>query len=377
VRQTSNLYIESIVPTEPPDAFLKRFPVTEEMTELVADSREQIQRIITGQDDRMLMLVGPCSIHDEKAGLEYAQRLLSLKKRIEDRIMVVMRVYFEKPRTTTGWKGFINDPRLDGSMEMKEGLERGRRFLHEVVRLGIPAGTEMLDPVTPQHFADIMSWAAIGARTVESQTHRQLASGLSMPVGFKNGTGGTGYSVEIAVNAILAACQTHTFLSVDGYGREGVVKTNGKKRDFHIVLRGGEQGPNYSAEHIADAVARLKKASLPPYLIVDCSHANSRKNFRNQSGVFQAVIGQRVAGNPHIVGVMLESHLFEGNQKLEGDPSKLKYGVSITDGCVGWETTEQLLLQAHSILRRASELDALDRSIEERASRAATVSVHQ
>jgi 3-deoxy-7-phosphoheptulonate synthase len=357
MRQTSNLHVESMTPLEPPDAFSARLPITETIAELVADSREQIQRILRGEDDRMLMLVGPCSIHDEKAGLEYAQRLLGLKKRIEDRIMVVMRVYFEKPRTTVGWKGFINDPHLNGSFDVPTGLTRARKFLLDVLNVGLPAGIEWLDPVTPQYLADVMSWGAIGARTVESQTHRQLASGLSMPIGFKNGTGGTGHSIQIAVDAILAARAPHTFLGVDGYGRVSVIKTTGNQ-DAHVVLRGGVLGTNYDAKHVADAVERLKKADLPPHLMVDCSHGNSNKDHRNQPVVFRDVIEQRTSGNRHIVAVMLESHLFEGNQKLSSDVSKLKYGVSITDACVGWETTEQLLLEAHARLKTRAAVTA-------------------
>ncbi|OHA63653.1 MAG: 3-deoxy-7-phosphoheptulonate synthase [Candidatus Wildermuthbacteria bacterium RIFCSPHIGHO2_01_FULL_48_25] len=351
MRQTSNLNVESMTPLEPPDAFLLRFPMTDAMSELVADSREQIRRIINGENDRMLVLVGPCSIHDEKAGLEYARRLAELKKRVEDRIMIVMRVYFEKPRTTIGWKGFINDPHLNGSFDVPTGLTRARKFLLDVLDTGLPAGIEWLDPVTPQYLADLMSWGAIGARTVESQTHRQLASGLSTPIGFKNGTGGTGHSIQIAVDAIVAARAPHTFLGVDTAGRVSVIKTTGNP-DAHVVLRGGVQGTNYDAGHVADAVARLKKAGLPPYLMVDCSHGNSNKDYRNQQVVFRNVLEQRVSGNRHLVALMIESHLNEGNQKHDnGDPSKLKYGVSITDACVGWERTEELLLEAHSRLR--------------------------
>jgi 3-deoxy-7-phosphoheptulonate synthase len=357
MRQTSNLHVESMTALEPPDAFAARLPITEEHADLVADSREQIQRIIRGEDDRMLVLVGPCSIHDEKAGLEYAGRLSKLKRRIEDRIMIVMRVYFEKPRTTVGWKGFINDPHLNGSFDVPTGLTRARRFLLDVLDAGLPAGIEWLDPVTPQYLADVISWGAIGARTVESQTHRQLASGLSMPIGFKNGTGGTGHSIQIAVDAIVAARAPHTFLGVDGYGRVSVIKTTGN-RDAHVVLRGGVLGTNYDPDHVADAVARLKKAGLPPYLMVDCSHGNSNKDHRNQPVVFRNVVEQRASGNRNLVAVMMESHLFEGAQKLDSDVSKLKYGVSITDACVGWETTEQLLLEAHSRLRTRAAVGA-------------------
>ena len=338
-----------MTPLEPPDALLKRLPITEKQAELVYTSREAIKRIIAGQDPRMLMLVGPCSIHDEKACLEYAERLAKVARRIQDRILVLMRVYFEKPRTTVGWKGFINDPHLNGSFDVPTGLTRARKFLLDVLEMGLPAGIEWLDEITPQYFADCTSWGAIGARTVESQVHRQLASGLSMPIGFKNGTGGTGHSIQIAVNAVITAREPHVFKSIDGYSRGTIARSTGN--DTHIVLRGGEQGTNYDADHVVDAVARLKKAGLPPYLMVDCSHGNSNKDYRNQSVVFRNVLDQRVSGNRHLVALMIESHLNEGNQKHDnGDPSKLKYGVSITDACVGWEETEQLLLEAHERL---------------------------
>lgn len=380
MRQVSNLNVESMTPLEPPDAFLERFPVTEDMAELIAESREQIHRIMTGEDDRMLMLVGPCSIHDEKAGLEYAQRLAELARAVRDRILIVMRVYFEKPRTTLGWKGFINDPDLDGSFKMKEGLVRARQFLLSVIGLRLSVGTEWLDPITPQYLGDVITWGAIGARTVESQTHRQLASGLSSVIGYKNGTGGTGHSIQIAVDAMIAARAPHTFLSCDERGRVSIIKTLGNPHG-HIVLRGGVQGPNYGPEHVADAIARLEKAGLPQYLMVDCSHGNSNKDHRNQPGVFRYVVDQRVAGKRHFAAVMLESHLYEGRQDLvnggrplaipyDGDSVSmgwrpedlgLQYGVSITDACIGLKETEELIRWAFHVLS---------------ASRAKTVSVH-
>ena len=357
MKPTSNLHIESMTPLEPPDSFVRRLPITEPIADLVYESREQIKKIITGQDGRMLMLVGPCSIHDEEAGLEYAGRLARLADRIKDRIVIVMRVYFEKPRTTVGWKGFINDPHLNGSFDMATGIQRGRQFLLDVLGAGLPAGTEWLDPVTPQYLADVLSWGAIGARTVESQTHRQLASGLSMPIGYKNGTGGTQHSIQIGVDAIVAAKVPHTFLSVDGYGRVSIIKSTGNP-DGHLILRGGVRGPNYSAEDVADAVERLKKAGVPPYLMVDCSHGNSGKDHRNQPVVFRAVMKQRLDGNRHIVAVMMESHLSEGSQKLGADPSALKYGLSITDACIGLEETEALLMEAYSGLKQKAAVPA-------------------
>ncbi|MBI4306225.1 MAG: 3-deoxy-7-phosphoheptulonate synthase [Chloroflexi bacterium] len=350
MKQTSNLHVESMTPLEPPDGFLERLPINDRIADVVYSSREAIKQIITGKDDRLLLLVGPCSIHDEKAALEYAKRLAGISKRTQDRLLLVMRVYFEKPRTTVGWKGFINDPSLNNTFNVREGLYRARRFLLDVLELGIPAGTEWLDPVTPQYLADVISWGAIGARTVESQTHRQLASGLSTPIGYKNGSGGTQHSIQIAVDAIVAAKVPHTFLGVDGYGRVSIIKTTGNP-DGHLVLRGGVKGPNYGPEHVADAVERLKKAGVPPYLMVDCSHGNSNKDYRMQPVVYRNVLEQRAGGNRQIVGMMVESHLYEGSQKLDGDISKLKYGVSITDACINWQATEELLLEAHSKLR--------------------------
>jgi 3-deoxy-7-phosphoheptulonate synthase len=256
-----------------------------------------------------------------------------------------------------GWKGFINDPHLNGTLAMAEGLARGRQFLLDVLRAGLPAGTEWLDPVTPQYMADVISWGAIGARTVESQTHRQLASGLSMPIGYKNGTGGTQHSVQIGVDAIVAAKVPHTFLSVDGYGRVSVIKSTGNP-DGHLILRGGVRGPNYTAEHVADAVERLKKAGVPPYLMIDCSHGNSGKDHRNQPVVFRNSIEQRLGGNRNIVALMLESHLFEGSQTLGASPSSLRYGVSITDACIGWDETEALMMEAHSRLKQKASVPA-------------------
>ena len=348
LRRTSNLNIDNIIPFEPPDGFVQRFPITPEISETVYRSREEIKRIISGEDDRMLLLVGPCSIHDETAGLEYAQRLANLAGRLSDSILVVMRVYFEKPRTTIGWKGLINDPHLNGTFDVVTGLTRARKFILQVSELGLPAATEWLDPITPQYLADIVSWGAIGARTVESQTHRQLASGLSMPIGFKNGTGG---SIQIAVDALLAARTPHAFISVDDYGRASMVKTTGNPAG-HIVLRGGTTGPNYDAGSVGKAIGLLEGAGENPHLVIDCTHANSGKDHRMQPVVFRDVMRQRAAGNRRIVGMMMESHLFEGNQTLGDDPSLLRYGVSITDECVGWATTEELLLEAHEELSR-------------------------
>jgi 3-deoxy-7-phosphoheptulonate synthase len=342
LRQNSNLNIESITPFEPPNAFLRRLPATPAISETVNRSREEIGAILNGEDDRMVMLVGPCSIHDETAGIEYAQRLAKLADRLNDRIAIVMRVYFEKPRTTIGWKGFINDPHMNGTFDVSHGLARARQFMLDVVDMGLPIATEWLDPITPQYLADVVSWGAIGARTVESQTHRQLASGLSMPIGFKNGTGGT---IQIAVDALLAARTQHVFFGVDGDGRSSIVKTSGNPAG-HIVLRGGKTGPNYDAESVDSAIEALRASGENPNVVIDCSHANSNKDHNLQPVAFRDVMAQRSAGNRHIVGMMLESHLFEGAQSVPADPSQLRYGVSITDACVGWDTTKDLLTEA-------------------------------
>lgn len=351
--QIQNLNIDSITHLETPHEFVNRLPLTPEMADTVTKGRQEILDIINGVDDRMLLIVGPCSIHDTKAGLEYAQKLAKLAPEIKDRVLVVMRVYFEKPRTTVGWKGLINDPHLNGTFDMATGLEMGRQFLLEVLKLGLPTATEWLDPVTPQYLADAVSWGAIGARTVESQTHRQLASGLSMPIGYKNGTGG---SIQIAVDAMLAAQEPHTFLSVEEDGKVSIVKTKGNAGG-HVVLRGGSVGPNYDPGSVSRAASALTKAGFEPHIVIDCSHANSGKDHKRQPLVFRDVMHQRLNGTKEIAGMMLESHLNGGAQKATDDPSKLKYGVSITDACVDWDTTESLLREAHAALE--SEVSAL------------------
>ena len=331
---------------EPPDDYLAELPITPEATALVARSRRELEDILAGRDDRMAMLVGPCSIHDEKAGLEYAEKLADLSRRVNDRILVVMRVYFEKPRTTVGWKGLINDPNLNGTFDVATGLRRARKFLLRVAGMGLASGTEFLDPFTPQYLADLVSWGAIGARTTESQTHRQMASGLSMPIGFKNGTGGT---LQIAVDAMVAAQSPHAFLGIDGEGRASIVHTRGN-RAGHLILRGGSGGPNYDAESVATACGLLGAAGVTPNLVIDCSHANSNKDHNRQPIVFRDVIRQRTDGNRAIGGIMLESHLRPGAQKLIDGVEGLEYGVSITDACIDWNTTEELLLEAHQAL---------------------------
>jgi 3-deoxy-7-phosphoheptulonate synthase len=346
MRQTQNLNVLSIVPIVPPRVIQSEVPLTLDSVDTVVAGREGVGRILRGEDKRFLVVVGPCSIHDEPAAFDYAARLRELSDKVSDRLMVVMRVYFEKPRTTVGWKGLINDPHLDGTFDMNAGLRRARAILVKINEAGLPAGTEMLDPITPQYMADLVSWASIGARTTESQTHRQMASGLSMPIGFKNGTDG---SIQTAVDAMVAARNRHTFLGVDDNGAACVVHTKGNPLG-HIILRGGRSGPNYDEESIAETTEMMEKAGLAPRIMVDCSHANSSKDYARQEIVCRDVVRQVRAGNRALVGVMLESNLCEGNQKLSDDPQKLRYGVSITDPCIGWEKTEELLRFMHDAL---------------------------
>ncbi|MDP6102440.1 MAG: 3-deoxy-7-phosphoheptulonate synthase [Dehalococcoidia bacterium] len=345
--QLHDVNIQSIEPLASPREFLEKYPTDPKIAQLVADGREQVACILRGEDNRMLMITGPCSLHDVEAGYEYALRLKKLADELQDRLLIVMRVYFEKPRTTVGWKGLIYDPHLNGSFDITTGLRMAREFLLQVGGLGLLAAIEFVDPITPQYISDLYSWAAIGARTAESQTHRQVSSGLSMPVGFKNGTGG---SIQLAADAVVAAQSVQAFLGVDAEGKASVVVTKGNP-DTHIVLRGGSRGPNFDAASIADATARLQRHRLRTELIVDCSHANCGKDHTKQRIAFHDVLEQRVSGNSNLVGMMLESHLNEGNQPLdESNPGNLKHGVSITDPCVGWEETVELLTAAYQAL---------------------------
>ena len=345
--QIHDLNIQSIEPLPTPVEFIEKFPITPQIAQLVSDGREEIAGILRGEGDRLLVIAGPCSIHDVESGLEYATRLKKLADAVQDRILVVMRVYFEKPRTTVGWKGLIYDPHLNGSFDITTGLGMAREFLLRVSDLGLLSAIEFVDPITPQYIADLISWAAIGARTAESQTHRQMASGLSMPVGLKNGTGG---SVQLAVDGVVAAQAKQAFLGVDANGRASTVVTKGNP-DCHIVLRGGSRGPNYDADSVADAVDRLQRAGVSTQLVVDCSHANCGRDYTKERVAFFDVLDQRISGNSNLVGVMLESHLNEGNQRLdESNPGSLSYGVSITDPCINWEETEELLTSAHQKL---------------------------
>ncbi|MCG3197357.1 MAG: Phospho-2-dehydro-3-deoxyheptonate aldolase, Tyr-sensitive [bacterium] len=343
MKQTQNLHVRETVPLISPKDLCSQLPMTERANATVVRAREAIREILLGEDPRLLVVVGPCSIHDEAAAMEYARRLVELAREVEDRMLVVMRVYFEKPRTTIGWKGLIYDPHLDGTFDIAGGLRKAREILLAVGEMGLPAATEMLDPISPQYTADLVSWASLGARTTESQTHRQMASGLSMPVGYKNGTDG---NLEIALQAMEAARSPHAFLGINAEGSTCIVHTTGNPWG-HLILRGGRSGPNYDSASIADASRRLSEAGLNPRVMVDCSHANSMKNPKRQAEVWRNVTGQWLEDSMRILGLMVESNLFEGSQKLEGDPAQLRYGVSITDACLGWEETEALLRATH------------------------------
>jgi 3-deoxy-7-phosphoheptulonate synthase len=349
--QTDDLRIAGLHQLIAPQVLMEELPIGEKSSATVAKGREQAQAVLRGDDDRLLVIVGPCSVHDPDAALDYAKRLKAVADRTARDLLIVMRVYFEKPRTIVGWKGLINDPHLDETFAINEGLHRARQFLLDVAELELPAGTEFLDPISPQFIADLVSWGAIGARTSESQVHRELASGLSMPVGFKNGTDG---SIQVALDAIRSASYPHHFLSVTKQGVAAIVETRGNP-DCHLILRGGASGPNYDAAAIAKVAASLAKAGLPARLIVDCSHANSGKNPVTQGDVGRAVAAQIAAGDRGIVGVMLESFLVEGRQDVRpGAP--LTYGQSITDACMSWERSVEVLdeLAAAARARRNS-----------------------
>ncbi|MBW0295491.1 3-deoxy-7-phosphoheptulonate synthase AroG [Shewanella xiamenensis] len=335
--QNDDVRINEVKELLPPIAILERFPASENAAATVFNARQSIHNILARRDDRLLVVIGPCSIHDPKAALEYGQRLVALRERYQDQLEVVMRVYFEKPRTTVGWKGLINDPYMDNSFKLNDGLRTARKLLVDLNDSGMPTAGEFLDMITPQYVADMMCWGAIGARTTESQVHRELASGLSCPVGFKNGTDGT---IKVAIDAIGAANAPHHFLSVTKFGHSAIVSTKGNP-DCHIILRGGRE-PNYGAGHVAQISEQLKKAKLVDNIMIDFSHANSSKQYQRQMQVANEVAEQIAAGNKAIFGVMVESHLVEGRQDLiEGQA--LCYGQSVTDACIGWEDTERLL----------------------------------
>lgn len=339
----------NVASTEPlisPVGLVEELPLTPDVEAVVLEGRRQIQAVLRGDDPRFMVITGPCSIHDEVAGIEYAERLRELQDELSDRILIVMRVYFEKPRTTVGWKGMIYDPYLNDSFDIGEGLRRARRLLLKVGEMGIYTATEFLDPIVPQYLAGLVSWAAIGARTTESQTHRQMASGLSMPVGFKNGTDG---DAQIAVDAMISAQSAHAFLGIDHFGQTCIVHTNGNPYG-HLVLRGGRSGPNFGADAISAAQDQLNKAGVSSKLLVDCSHGNSNKDHTLQNIALNSIIEQRVAGNDDIIGCMLESNLNAGSQSINGSLEDLEYGVSVTDACIGWDETEELLRDAYAKL---------------------------
>lgn len=346
LKQTHDLHVLEILPLTTPEDMKAELPMTETANETVILGRNTIKRMLRGLDSRLLAIVGPCSIHDEKAAYEYAERLVKLRNELIDRMEILMRVYFEKPRTTIGWKGLIYDPHLDGTGDMEYGLRKAREIMRTINDMQLPAATEVLDPIVPQYIDDLITWAAIGARTIESQTHREMSSGLSMPIGFKNNTDG---NLQIAIDAMKSARTPHNFLGVDQKGLISIIKTSGNVWG-HIILRGGRQGSNYDRASVEEAVAKLNEAKLPEWVMVDCSHANSNKDYKRQIDVLQDVIRQRVEGNRSLFGVMLESNLNEGNQSIPDDLSKLKYGVSVTDSCIGWEATERCLREAYERL---------------------------
>lgn len=344
---TANVHIASNIPLPTPRSLVAEIPPSEAQAAFVSRSRQEIREILFGTDPRFLVIVGPCSIHDPAAGLEYAAKLAALAAELNDRLCIVMRVYFEKPRTTVGWKGLIMDPDLDGTCNIPDGLRLARRILRDVIDLGLATATELLDPITPQFIADLICWSAIGARTTESQTHRQMASGLSMPLGFKNGTFG---HISPAVNAIKAAMQPQTFLGVSEDGIASAVTTVGNP-DCHIILRGGENGPNYGADNVMETRDALEAAKLKPAIMIDASHGNCAKDHRRMPDVFREIVRQRVAGETAIIGAMLESNLVGGNQKFPQPLNQLVRGQSITDACIDWDTTEKLLREAYSLLK--------------------------
>ena len=351
--KTDDLRINAMSEVVPPVQLHQDCPMTENVSQLIFNTRTAIHNILQERDDRLLVVIGPCSVHDPAAALEYATRLAAMKEKLQDDLLIVMRVYFEKPRTTVGWKGLINDPDLDDSYQINKGLHIARKLLLDINSLGVPAATEFLDLITPQYIADLISWGAIGARTTESQVHRELASGLSSPVGFKNGTDGT---LRVAIDALRAASQPHNFLSLTKAGHSAIFATTGNE-DCHIILRGGRE-PNYDNAHVSEAVRQLQEAGVQPKLMVDCSHANSQKQYQRQIEVAHDVSGQIAAGNAGIMGTMIESHLVAGRQNVEAGKALL-YGQSITDACINWEDSEKVLEElARAVQQRRKRLAA-------------------
>lgn len=348
VVRTENLNVIELIPLITPRTLKSELPASAASLRTVVQARRAVADILSGTDRRLLVVVGPCSIHDPDAALAYADRLRKLRAEVRGELLVLMRLYFEKPRTTIGWKGLIYDPHMDGSSDISRGLRTARRLLLEINAMGVPVGTEMLDPIVPQYTADLVSWVAIGARTTESQTHRQMASGLSMPVGFKNRTDG---NVQVAVEAMESARRPHSFLGMDEDGHIAIVRTTGN-RQGHLILRGSRNRPNYDPDNVRDAADRMKAAGLRPVIMVDCSHGNAGKKFEAEEQVWYDVLLQRSHGNESMIGMLVESNLFEGNQSIPSDLSKLRYGVSVTDECVGWETTERMMRHGADVMRR-------------------------
>lgn len=329
-----------------PNEVKERLPLTKVTEHTVLKFRQEIENILDFKDNRKFIVVGPCSIHDPQAAIEYAEKLHNLAEKVKDKILLIMRVYFEKPRTTVGWKGLVNDPDMDDSFHVERGILIARSLLIKLAELGLPTATEALDPIIPQYLSELIAWSAIGARTTESQTHREMASGLSMPIGFKNGTDG---NINVALNALKSAKTPHHFLGINQKGQVSVFETRGNQYG-HVILRGGNQ-PNFDVDNVMLVEAELKKSGLPPRIVIDCSHGNTNKNYKLQPVVFENVIQQIIDGNTSIVGVMLESNLYEGNQSLTGERQDLKYGVSVTDQCIGWEETEEIILAAYTKLK--------------------------
>jgi 3-deoxy-7-phosphoheptulonate synthase len=346
--ETSDIRIIGVDPLVPPRVLKEEYPLSERSERTVLEGRRSIESIIRQDDERMLAVVGPCSIHDPDAALEYAARLKKLHDELADRLFIVMRVYFEKPRTRLGWRGLILDPHLDGSYDIQAGLRAARRILNEITDMELPTGTEMLDPIVPQFTSDLISWASIGARTTESQTHREMASGLSMPVGFKNGTDG---SIDTAINALASSRYSHSFIGIDQDGRTCVLNTAGNTAG-HVILRGGRSGPNYHDEAVEDTVRMMTEAGYDPTLMIDCSHSNSRKDPTRQEKVLRSLIRQRTEGRHEIIGFMMESNLGYGRQDIPENLDELAYGVSVTDPCLDWDRTENALRWAHEQLSK-------------------------
>jgi len=340
MKRINNLRVESFQGIAAPAEVFEKLPVNEAAGACVAGARDDIENILNGADKRKIIIVGPCSIHNYDEAIEYAKKLNELRKKVENKFVIVMRAYLEKPRTTVGWKGFLYDPYLDGSYDLVEGVITSRKLLLEINEMGLPTATEVLGPVVIQYYSDLICWSAIGARTAESQTHRELASGLSMPVGFKNGTAG---NLDIAINAILAAQEKHHFLGMDDAGKVAVVETKGNQY-CHLILRGGSKGPNYDEKSVKESVEACEKANVNSRLIVDCSHANSEKDYKNQGKVFRNVWAQIKSGNDNIAGLMIESNLSEGSQKIS---QSMQHGVSVTDSCISFEETERLIMEAY------------------------------